>query len=266
MGIARPPSWDRALDGLQLAAEQGSQSARSQLMLLADNVRDAAIPAQPASGLWAKLRTEISLERLRGRGELQVLSDRPRIRVIQQFATPAECRWLVERARSRLKPAMLFDPAGKHVLDPGRSNKGTDFPFVDMDLVLEMIRSRISAAINIPLPMFELTQILHYSVGQEFKAHHDFLDLNNPNHGEQLRSRGQRIATFLIYLNEDFLGGETEFPEAGIRYCGKTGDAIMFANVDLEGRPDPMTLHAGRPPTSGEKWILSQWIRDRAGQ
>jgi len=24
------------------------------------------------------------------------------------------------------------------------------------------------------------------------------------------------------------------------------------------------TLHAGLPPLSGEKWLLSQWLRDRA--
>jgi|tagenome__1003787_1003787.scaffolds.fasta_scaffold20988880_6 hypothetical protein len=39
--------------------------------------------------------------------------------------------------------------------------------------------------------------------------------------------------------------------------------AIFWANLDMEGHPHPLTLHAGLPPTSGEKRILSQWIRDR---
>jgi hypothetical protein len=133
-----------------------------------------------------------------------------------------------------------------------------------MDIVLEVIRTRIAAATRVPVPVFEPTQILHYDVGEEFRLHHDFLDPANPAHHEQLRSAGQRIATFLIYLNEEFEGGETEFPRAGVRYRGRTGDAIFWANLDMEGRPDPLTVHAGLPPTSGEKWILSQWIRDRA--
>jgi len=29
------------------------------------------------------------------------------------------------------------------------------------------------------------------------------------------------------------------------------------------GKPDPLSEHAGLPVTSGEKWLLSQWIRDR---
>ena len=71
------------------------------------------------------------------------------------------------------------------------------------------------------------------------------------------------MGTFLLFLNEEFEGGETTFPAAGLSFRGRTGDALFFANVTRDGRPDPLTLHAGRPPTSGEKWILSQWIRER---
>jgi len=69
------------------------------------------------------------------------------------------------------------------------------------------------------------------------------------------------MATFLTYLNAGFEGGETAFPAAQLRYKGQAGDGVLFANLDPAGRPDRRTLHAGLPPTSGEKWILSQWIR-----
>ena len=45
---------------------------------------------------------------------------------------------------------------------------------------------------------------------------------------------------------------------------GWTRDALFFYNVDENGAPDPLTEHAGVPPTRGEKWLLSQFIRDRA--
>jgi hypothetical protein len=265
MGIQRPQNWPLAFDLLQLAAEQGSPSAQIQLLLLADNSREPVIPDTVSSGLWAQVRERISIDALLRHGERRALSDNPRIRVIESFASPAECRWMIERARSRLQPALIFDTTGRQAVDPRRSNTGADFQVHEMGLVLEVIRARISAATRIPLPVFELTQVLHYSVGQEFRRHHDFLDPVTPGHEEQIRSRGQRIATFLIYLNDEFEGGETDFPKVGIRYRGKAGDAIFWANVDMEGHPDPLTLHAGLSPTSGEKWILSQWIRDRAG-
>jgi hypothetical protein len=31
--------------------------------------------------------------------------------------------------------------------------------------------------------------------------------------------------------------------------------------VEPDGKVDRGTLHAGLPPTSGEKWLLSQWVR-----
>ena len=133
----------------------------------------------------------------------------------------------------------------------------------DMDVVTEVLRARISVAARLPEPVFEVPQVMHYSVGQEFKPHHDFLDPKHIGHSADLARRGQRVGTFLIYLNDDFEGGETEFPRAGISYRGRIGDALFLANVTPDGRPDPLTLHAGRPPTRGEKWVFSQWIRGR---
>ena len=74
---------------------------------------------------------------------------------------------------------------------------------------------------------------------------------------------GQRVATCLTWLNDDYAGGETEFPRIGFRHRGNPGDAMLFLNVTPDRRPDPLSLHAGLPPTRGRKWLLSQWVRDR---
>lgn len=261
MGIVGPKNWQSAFDYLQLAAEQGSPSGRSQLLLLA---HPGSAPNPDGSHDWNEVRRSISVERLFHVGNRLIVSDAPRIRVIEQFATVHECAWLIERARPRLGRSTVFKKTGEQDVDEGRSNTGTSFQVIDMDVVLEVIRTRIAAATRVPIPLFEPTQVLHYAVGQEFGPHHDFLDPENEAYREQLES-GQRIATFLVYLNDGFEGGETEFPAVKIRYRGRTGDAIFWANLDSQGQPDPMTLHSGRPPSAGEKWILSQWIRDRAG-
>lgn len=263
MGVGRPPSWKRALERLAEAARQGSSRAGAQLLLLADNSRDPDISAP--DGDWADLASRISIERLTRLPERRSLSEDPRIRVIEGFATAAECRWLIALGRDRLAPATIFDQAsGTLKQDPARTNKGIEFQLLDMDLVTELVRTRISAATRLPLPVFETSQLLHYAVGEEFRPHYDFLDPANDAYRGQFARFGQRVATFLIYLNDGFEGGETEFPKVGIRYRGATGDALFFANVDRAGKPDPLTLHAGVPPTSGEKWIFSQWIRDRS--
>ncbi len=53
---------------------------------------------------------------------------------------------------------------------------------------------------------------------------------------ETLAAFGQRIATFLIYLNEGYEGGETSFPRIGLNYRAEQGDALFFANVDARRR------------------------------
>lgn len=264
LGSARPPDWDRALDFLLLAAQQGSRSAREQILLLADDQADPIVPEDADSGFWASLRTSIPLELRMTAGEKQSLSETPRIRVIRQFATAAECRWLTSLARPQLAPAPVFDKStGEQTHDSSRDNSFFALRLGEMNVVTEVIRTRISAATRLPVPLFEPSQVLHYSVGQRFKPHHDFLDPANPAYRESLDAFGQRIATFLIYLNDGYEGGETSFPKIGLNYRAQQGDALFFANVTQDGAPDPKSLHAGLPPASGEKWVFSQWIRDR---
>ena len=71
-----------------------------------------------------------------------------------------------------------------------------------------------------------------------------------------------RLATFLMYLNDDYEGGDLDFVKVGFSYKGKTGDGLFFASM-REGKPDPQSLHGARPVTKGEKYIFSQWIHDR---
>lgn len=255
VGCGRPQSWDRALDCLALAAERGSRPAQDQLRIL------GRVPHEQRD--WGAIRSDISIEKLVQAPQKQAISETPRLRMIKEFANSDECRWLVTRTRDRLRPALVVTPGGVQTKDPSRTNSGIDFQLADMDVVIETIRARISSATRLPLPLFEPSQVLHYAPGQEFRAHHDYFDLENPGHAEQLRS-GQRIATFLVYLNEDYTGGETAFPRARLSFRGNVGDALFIANVERSGQPDPSTLHAGTPPASGEKWIFSQWIRDKA--
>ena len=71
-----------------------------------------------------------------------------------------------------------------------------------------------------------------------------------------MQLRGQRAATLLVYLNDDYEGGETDFPRINFRFKGGLGDALIFSNIDPAGAPDYDTVHAGLPPTTGEKWLF----------
>lgn len=260
-GVGRPLDWNRALDRLAEAAALGMDAAKSQLLVLADPEGSAA--AVTGDG-WAAVRRLIDIgKRLSCPAAAVKLSSKPWVRTIERFATAAECRWIVGLAQGRQAPADVVTGDGTQVEMPVRTNSKVAFQLAQMDVLLEVLRARIAAACRLPLPLFESTQVLHYAPGQEFRPHRDYLDEENPAHRRLLGQAGQRIATVLVYLNDGYGGGETDFPLAGLAFKGKVGDALILANVDRAGRPDPSTLHAGCPPTDGEKWILSQWIRDR---
>ena len=107
----------------------------------------------------------------------------------------------------------------------------------------------------------EIPKLLHYTPGETFARHFDYLDPQNPAYAQELAARGQRVQTFLVYLNDDYNGGETSFPLLEFAHRGNKGSAFLFSNIDSHGQPHEKTMHVGEAPTKGEKWVFSQWIR-----
>lgn len=245
-GVLRPRSLSDAITCLRRAAALGWEPARQELQLLARGTPDvnvAALTTPPA---------------------VRVVSESPRIRVFEHFATPAECDWLIERGRHHLRRALVYrrDAEG-HQASDSRTNSEADFTYCNASVLLALLRDRIAAAAGVSTDHFEVAKLLHYVPGQQFEPHGDFQDASTPALAREVERRGQRIATFLIYLNDGYEGGETDFPRIDFRYRGARGDALLFFNVDAAGQPDLNTIHAGRPTARGEKWLFSQWIRGR---
>ncbi len=266
-GVFRPQNWQEALDRLQRSAELGWKQAQAQLAALAADRELAACAAAPEpvdAFLWGQLRGNVDVAAWTQVPPRQSLCDAPKIRVIPHFIPQAICNWMIMRARGKLQRAQVYGDDGGARIDDARSNSAIDFNIVDSDLILLLLRARISAAVGVHPAGMELTKVLHYAVGQAYAPHFDFLDPTAPGFEREIALRGQRIGTVLIYLNDDYTGGETDFPQLGLRYKGRKGDALLFANVGDDQQPDRRTLHAGLAPTCGEKWLLSQWIRNRS--
>lgn len=251
MGIFTPRNLNLALDNLTSAASVDWPDAKRELQVL----------ARTSDASWKKLRAAVNPEALRRPPARRVLLEQPRVRAFDGFATSQECDWLVERCRHRLKPAQVYQGSGTELQQHmGRSNSEASYEIDASDVVLSLILDRIERASGIPVEHFEVGKLLHYRPGETFERHSDFLQ---PGMHEEIEARGQRVATFLTYLNDDYDGGETEFSEVGFKFKARKGDALMFLNVDANGAPDPMSMHAGLPPTRGEKWLLSLWLRGK---
>lgn len=180
------------------------------------------------------------------------LSDTPCVLVCRSFATGDECRHLIDAGAPFLQPAVVVDPAsGRMVPHPVRRSDGAMFGVHIEDLIVSAINRRIAALSSTEYRQGEPLQLLRYGRGGEYRAHMDALP-SEPN---------QRILTVILYLNDNYRGGETQFLRTGLTFRGKTGDALVFRNVTSDGRADPMSLHAGAPVTNGTKLIATRWIR-----
>ena len=247
-GVGRAQSWPAAFAALNRAAELGEASAARQLEL----IRSMSLHDADGARGW--------LASAHGRE----LHDAPRFVAFAEFLTPALCDYLVERARPRLVPARVNDARGGGLkLDPMRTNTGAAFSLVETDLVMQLVRARIARAAGVSTVALEPAEVLHYSVGETYRPHVDFFHPKLPTFAEEMRVKGQRVKTCLVYLNDDLDGGETDFPKLGIKFRGRKGEALIFENVGPNGVGDIRTVHTGLPPTRGEKWLLSQWIRSK---
>lgn len=240
VGYARG-SIEDAYDMLERAAQLGSQSARRQIAILGGKA--GVVIAAP---------------------QVSLLSESPRIGAINQFIDAGICDWLIQHSKPRLRRATVYAPDGVgNRLSGARTNSYAPLTIVDFDFLVALVLRRVALAVGLPVNQIENFSILHYAPGEEFTDHHDFLDPDLPNYRQLIEKLGERILTFLIYLNEDYSGGETAFPQLGINHKGRRGDAMFFYNADAHGKPDKRTLHAGRPPAVGEKWLLSIFMRNR---
>ena len=86
--------------------------------------------------------------------------------------------------------------------------------------------------------------ILKYDGGQEYKNHYD-----------SASGTGRHISC-ILYLNQDYQGGEIEFPAFGIKIKPQTGMLILFPSNYAYG-------HIAHPVISGTKYAIVTWLHDR---
>lgn len=269
-GVFAPPDWRRALQLLLLAAERGWGSARAELEVLESMIegRAAAESIGPRRGRASRsldaLLDERALRALLTPAPASIIHDDPRICTFSSFVSARVCDWLIERARGKLEPARVYDAYEKtDVVDESRTNSCAIFNVMEADLVQLMVQARMSVGCAQPMSHMEASTVLHYAVGETIGNHYDFVDPSHPGHDEEIRRFGNRVVTFLVYLNAGYEGGETVFPRIGVSHSGRCGEGLLFVNTHADGRPNLRTLHSGRPPTRGEKWVFSQFVRDR---
>ena len=182
-----------------------------------------------------------------------------KLKQYQNFLTEEQCKSIISLGERNLEKAGVL---GEQY--PNFRVGETHFYNKDFELkALSKIREFVSAKTGIPVENQEPMSLIKYKVGGKFNPHFDSFQPSADYYESVMKQGGQRIKTCLIYLNEEFDGGETEFPKMKCKLKPKTGLMVMWDNTDKNGVIIPESEHAGLPVLSGVKYLVSIWIREK---
>lgn len=232
-GLAGPRDWAGAMARLREEARSDARRAEMLRLIEAMDLTPTGFVGNPPQG-----------ERVVGQ---------PDITIFRNLFTRAECDFLIAVAEPSYNESLVVVEAGRDGRDPIRTSDDAPMHWLIEDPAIHALNRRLAAASGTLYDQGEPLLILRYRPGQEYKKHFDALP----------GVENQRIKTALVYLNDEYEGGETAFTQIDVKIRGRKGDGVVFTNTVDGKRHDPLSEHAGLPVISGTKYLASRWIRGR---
>jgi predicted 2-oxoglutarate/Fe(II)-dependent dioxygenase YbiX len=172
---------------------------------------------------------------------MQVIQHTSTVWTIEDFLSVSECNDLIALSESvGYEEAEVSLPSGPTMMKGLRNNYR--LMYTDENLAQRLwkkLKSYVPTALGdeSAVGLNEQFRFYRYENAQRFKRHIDGRFRRN--------SQEESRITFMIYLNDDFTGGETAFDTVTI--TAKTGTALCFIH-ELK--------HEGCPVVSGIKYVL----------
>lgn len=180
------------------------------------------------------------------------------ITVLENFLTPEECQFYIDLIDRDNKPSgVTTQDENRTTTSDYRTSSTCNFP--SSDATVSALKNRIAELVNLPEENGEPLQGQLYLPGQYFKRHTDFFEAGS--YYNHCLASGNRVKTFMIYLNEGMEGGGTHFEKLDQTFVPKQGTALLWDDM-IEGKPNYDSMHEGQPVVSGSKYIITSWWRE----
>ena len=179
------------------------------------------------------------------------------LRTIDNFLTKKECNYIVKLIDKNNHKSTVANQNKDGYEEHSRNSSTTFLP--PEDKIVKEVQKRIAEELNLDVSLGEGIQGQLYEPGQYFKPHHDWFSGSDLE--RHCKLTGNRTHTLMIYLNEGFEGGKTDFPAIEFTAQPKTGRAVTWNNLKKDGTGDPDALHEGQTVTKGKKYIITSWWR-----
>ncbi len=189
------------------------------------------------------------------------------IKEYDNVLTKAECEELMKYSEQRgMEQSSVLNYGGKAdtAVDMD-SRKSTTLWIPDSGHTIATKLAKLTEELTgISLENQEMLQVVKYEPGGKFNPHFDACNIDDPEYKNRINhGSGQRIATFLVYLNDEFDGGETDFVDVGHKCIPKQGKAVLFWDTDEREEIIPLSRHMGCEVRGGNKWICTKWVHHK---
>lgn len=181
------------------------------------------------------------------------------VQEIPNFLTPEECDTIIKLTDGKLFKSKVYGEDSDLSSDTRVSQQC--WLHDNIHPVVKNISDKVRRVTDTHDNYQEEMQVVNYPPGGFFLPHYDACD-GDKQFCERLDSKhGPRYMTVLFYLNDDFQGGETVFPNINKTVRPEKGKAVIFKNVNKDNVIIKQAFHGGQPVIAGEKWIANKWIK-----
>ncbi|MEZ5501812.1 MAG: 2OG-Fe(II) oxygenase [Halioglobus sp.] len=171
----------------------------------------------------------------------------PECRRLVRYAQKQKANWLMVRDEEQSTPKKFVEKR-----DPGRVTQQVEMDKHQVFLNQTVRRALVDVATRTfgAADFFETPYLLRYRVGGKYGEHADS-ETYDPE--KKLFYRvADRDISILIYLNDDYVGGELTFRRLNYTYHPVAGDLVMFPSGNL-------FLHQALSVSRGTKYALVSW-------
>ena len=190
----------------------------------------------------------------------------PTIMVWDNFMSEPECKQLIKDMEDNVEWTRGRVTQGKEGDDYEHYARTNQMGWLDYRKSVTAVHFllRASQLTQLHHTQAENVQALHYELGEEYDAHLDAFPINTERaHTGPHGTKGNRVATVLLYCNDVTDGGATVFTELGKGVKPKAGRCVVFSNTVIGTQvPDPKTMHQAQPVLAGEKYAMNLWFRN----
>lgn len=187
----------------------------------------------------------------------QVLSQEPYVAEYQNFLRKKQCQAILSEVPNLQFTQGTVRIEGKRQINIDQRKAFTHKIRASDPECLSQWPRRIAEWLNLPNEQWiENSLLVHYPRNGEFKVHTDVVST-----ADNAGSITNRVATVIVYLNEDFGGGQTVFPCIRTAVTPKTGKALLFVYNYDSNEINTQTLHYGQR-VDRDKYVLIFFIRD----